>query len=89
MAAAKRLSERLWPPADPSASDLRPLPSTLNAAFTRILAAEAPLVRRMDLPYGLSLMALGRKPAPAAAAPALSGAAPRPAQAPAPAIVAA
>ncbi len=67
-AAAKRLSERLRPPKDPWASDLRPLPAPLNLAFTWILSAEAPLVRRFDLPYGLSLMALARKPAQGVAA---------------------
>ena len=61
-AAAKRLSERIWPPRDPWASDLRPVPAPLNAAFTRLLSAEAALVRRGTLPYGLSLMALARKP---------------------------
>jgi hypothetical protein len=33
-----------------------------------VLSAEAPLIRRFDLPYGLSLMALARKPERAAAA---------------------
>jgi ubiquinone/menaquinone biosynthesis C-methylase UbiE len=61
-AAAKRLAERVDPPRDPYASDLQPLPQVLNAICTRVLSAEAPLVRRFDLPYGLSLMALGRKP---------------------------
>jgi SAM-dependent methyltransferase len=65
-AAAKRLSERVWPPRNECASDLRPVPAPLNAAFTRMLSAEAALVRRGSLPYGLSLMALARKPARAA-----------------------
>jgi SAM-dependent methyltransferase len=62
-AAAKRLSERWRPPSDQWASDLRPVPAPLNTVFRLLLSAEAPLVRRFDLPYGLSLMALGRKPA--------------------------
>lgn len=61
-AAAKRLGERVRPPDDPHASDLQPLPAPLNAVCSRLLAAEAPLIRRTDLPFGLSLMALGRKP---------------------------
>jgi hypothetical protein len=61
-AAAKRLGERFWPPKDAYASDLRPVPAPLNRAFGWLLAAEAPLIRRGSLPYGLSLMALGRKP---------------------------
>ena len=62
LAAAKRLGERVWPPRDASASDLRPLPRPLDTACRWALSAEAPLVRRLDLPYGLSLMALARKP---------------------------
>jgi ubiquinone/menaquinone biosynthesis C-methylase UbiE len=65
IAATKRLSERLRPPADPQASDLRPLPAAVNEVLRRVLCAEAPLVRRRDLPYGLSVMALGRRPTPA------------------------
>jgi SAM-dependent methyltransferase len=67
LAAAKRLAERLRPPSDPWASDLRPLPAPLNRVFTTLLAAEAPLIRRGSLPYGLSLMVLGRKPVAIAA----------------------
>jgi ubiquinone/menaquinone biosynthesis C-methylase UbiE len=67
LAAAKRLAERVRAPRDTWASDLRPVPAPLNAAFTRLLSAEAPLIRRGRLPYGLSLMALGRKPMRAAA----------------------
>jgi SAM-dependent methyltransferase len=62
LAAAKRLGERVWPPRDASASDLRPLPPVLDTACRWLLSAEAPLVQRIDLPYGLSLMALARKP---------------------------
>lgn len=69
LAAAKRLGERLRPPRNTWASDLQPLPQPLNALFRRVLSAEAPLVRRFDLPYGLSLMALARKPVTAGAAP--------------------
>jgi SAM-dependent methyltransferase len=68
LAAAKRLGERIRPPKNAWASDLQPLPEPVNTVFARVLAAEAPLVRRFDLPYGLSLMALGRKPLAAAVA---------------------
>lgn len=61
-AAAKRLSERVRPPRDPQASDLRPLPVPVNAACRCLLSFEARLIGRFDLPYGLSVMALGRKP---------------------------
>jgi SAM-dependent methyltransferase len=68
VAAAKRLGEYGWPPRDPNASDLRAIPGPLDAACRWVLSAEAPLVRRFDLPYGLSLMALARKPKRVAAA---------------------
>ena len=42
------------------------MPAPLNHAFRLLLSAEAPLIRRGNLPYGLSLMALGRKPLQAA-----------------------
>jgi SAM-dependent methyltransferase len=61
-AAVKRLGERLRPPQNQWASDLQPVPAPLNTLFSWLLKAEAPLVRRGNLPYGLSLMALGRKP---------------------------
>jgi len=67
-AAAKRLGERIRPPKNRFASDLQPVPAPLNTAFTWLLSAEAPLVRRCNLPYGLSLMALGRKPSETAVA---------------------
>lgn len=65
-AAAKRLSERIIPPADPWASDLRPAPLGLNGLLSAVLRAEAALVPRVSLPFGLSVMALGRKPVAAA-----------------------
>lgn len=67
-AAAKRLSERIWPPKNQFASDLQQVPAPLDRAFRWLLSAEAPLIRRGTLPYGLSLMALGRKPLRAAVA---------------------
>ncbi len=66
LAAAKRLAERVRPPSNPTASDLQPLPRALNAVFRWVLCTEAALIRRFDLPVGLSLMALARKPATAA-----------------------
>ncbi len=89
LAAAKRLAERIRPPADRWASDLRPVPAVLNAAFTWLLKAEAPLMRRLDLPFGLSLMALGRKPPHAALASTRGGAREVPRNAPERAAVAA
>jgi ubiquinone/menaquinone biosynthesis C-methylase UbiE len=43
-------------------SDVRPVPAPLNALLTAILSTEAPLISRWRLPFGLSLVALARKP---------------------------
>jgi SAM-dependent methyltransferase len=43
-------------------SDVRPVPAPLNTALTGVLAAEAMLLERTRLPFGLSVIALARKP---------------------------
>lgn len=43
-------------------SDVRPLPVPLNAALKAILSAEAPVISRVRLPFGLSVFATARKP---------------------------
>jgi hypothetical protein len=63
LAAAKRLAERIRPPSNPTASDLVPLPGPINTVFRWVLCSEAALIRRWELPFGLSLLALARKPA--------------------------
>ncbi len=45
-----------------SDSDVRPVPGPLNAAFAAILSAEARVVSRARLPFGLSVIAVARKP---------------------------
>lgn len=61
LAAAKRALE--WLTAAPSdESDLKPLSPALNRLFTATLAAEGQALRRIDLPFGLSVLALARKP---------------------------
>lgn len=62
LAAGKRLLERVFPPA-PDASDLTFAQGSLDGLFRRILASEAPLASRSGLPFGLSILALARKPA--------------------------
>jgi ubiquinone/menaquinone biosynthesis C-methylase UbiE len=61
LALAKRLLERLWRPV-PSSSDLSVEVGAFNELFRQILSCEAPFVARMRLPFGLSVIALGRKP---------------------------
>jgi hypothetical protein len=61
LALAKRLLERIFPPA-PSSSDLSVNVGRLNGLFKYILASEAFFVSRIGLPFGLSVIALARKP---------------------------
>jgi SAM-dependent methyltransferase len=60
LAMAKRLLERIWPPA-PNSSDLSFPSGILNNFFMQLLRSEAPLVSRIGLPFGLSVLALGQK----------------------------
>jgi SAM-dependent methyltransferase len=60
LAAIKRLGERIFPPRE-TASDLSLEAGILNPVFRFILASEAPLVSRIGLPFGLSVVAVGRK----------------------------
>jgi ubiquinone/menaquinone biosynthesis C-methylase UbiE len=61
LAAAKRLLERIRPPALAS-SDLSMNVGVFNGFFQRILSSEAFLAARIGLPFGLSVIALGQKP---------------------------
>lgn len=61
LAVAKRALERLAPPRQ-SGSDLTIDFGVANHVFRIILSAEAPLVARIGLPFGLTVVAVGRKP---------------------------
>jgi SAM-dependent methyltransferase len=61
LALAKRLLESIWPPA-PGASDLSVEVGVLEGLFRQLLSWEAPLVARLPLPFGLSVIALAQKP---------------------------
>ena len=61
LAAAKRLLERIRPPA-PASSDLSVNVGIFNGLFKQILSSEAFLVAHIGLPFGLSVIALGQKP---------------------------
>lgn len=58
----KRLAEKLAPGQKPT-SDLEVNVGWLSGAFQRILAGEAHAVAGVGLPFGLSIIAVGRKPA--------------------------
>lgn len=60
--AAARLGRRLLPERSRAVrSDLTPLPRALNAALAALYCAEMRAVARVDVPYGLSLIAVARK----------------------------
>jgi SAM-dependent methyltransferase len=62
LALARRLLERPGGPA--AGSDLREVPEWQNRLFGRALAWEAGWLPRHDLPYGLTVLAIGRRPGP-------------------------
>jgi len=67
MAAVRLASKALHPPSkiepEESHSDLKPLPKPANFLLRSILKAEGELIKKVDLPYGLSIITLARKPA--------------------------
>jgi SAM-dependent methyltransferase len=62
VAAGRRLLARVLPGAKTGESDVRPVPGPLNAIFLGMLSLEAELAPRLRLPFGLSVIALARKP---------------------------
>ncbi len=60
LAVIKRLSERIFPPKE-NQSDLALSTGIFNNLLKHILASEAPFVTHTGLPYGLSVIAVGRK----------------------------
>lgn len=60
LALGKRLAERVVPE-NGSASDVRPNPPWQDSLFSRFLYAEAGWLKHGTLPFGLTLMAIGRK----------------------------
>ncbi len=70
VAAASRLLARLRRHGAPAGharheevrSDVRPAPAAVNAVLSAILGAEAALLRRLNLPLGLSAVVLARRP---------------------------
>lgn len=60
-AVAWRLAHKHDKPEEVEASDVRPVPAPLNAALRMALSLEAPLLRRRDLPFGLSVIGVAEK----------------------------
>ena len=61
IALAKRFYDRIWMPGERK-SDLSLGVGPFNQFLRSILTLEAPLVSRMGLPFGLSVIAVGKKP---------------------------
>jgi SAM-dependent methyltransferase len=61
VALVRRLLSKLRPPRELS-SDVRPVPAPLNVALTAVLSTEARIISKTRLPFGLSAIAMGRKP---------------------------
>ncbi|MBI5870046.1 MAG: class I SAM-dependent methyltransferase [Actinobacteria bacterium] len=66
MAAVRLASKALHPPSkvqpEESRSDLKPLPGPANYLLRSVLEAEKGMIRKVDLPYGLTIITLARKP---------------------------
>lgn len=56
-----RLAKRMLKPRRPIRSDLRPTPAFLNRILIFILMVEANLLKRMNLPFGLSILCVAQK----------------------------
>ncbi len=58
-----RRLQRRWRPRTEYKSDFKyPAPGPLNFLLAGIFGAEAPIVRRVNIPFGVSILALARKP---------------------------
>lgn len=60
LALGKRLAERIRPPAG-DVSDVQPNAGPVDALLSRFLIAEARWLNRHNLPFGLSVVAIGQK----------------------------
>jgi len=61
LAMGKRLAEYVFP-ANGETSDVHPNPPWQDKLFSRFLFAEAGWLRQHSLPFGLTLMAIGKRP---------------------------
>lgn len=61
-AAVWRLAHKRHAPERVENSDVQPVPTLLNAVLRAVLSLEAPLIRRRDLPFGLSVIGVAEKP---------------------------
>jgi len=59
---AQRQTERFFPPHAQRGTDLTLGPGPFNGLLSAGLSSEAPLIARHRLPFGLTVVALARKP---------------------------
>jgi ubiquinone/menaquinone biosynthesis C-methylase UbiE len=57
----RRLNARK-PPHDPPQAAMPILPASVNAALTQVITVENALARRLDFPFGVSILTIARKP---------------------------
>jgi SAM-dependent methyltransferase len=58
----RRLQRRLQPRTAPKSDFRFAVPRRLNSLLALMFGAEAPIIRRVDIPFGVSIMGLARKP---------------------------
>lgn len=59
----RRLEHRLRPKLAAESDFRYPAPGPVNGVLSAVFGAEGAIIRRADIPFGVSLLALGRKPA--------------------------
>jgi hypothetical protein len=59
----RRLQHRMRPRSEPKSDFRYPTPGPLNFLLAAVFGAEAPILRRVNIPFGVSILALGHKPA--------------------------
>jgi SAM-dependent methyltransferase len=64
LALAKRALEKVASGQNGQTSDIHPNPAWQDSLLSRFLFAEAAWLRRSSLPFGLTVVAIGRKPGP-------------------------
>ena len=62
----RRLEHRVRPRLAAQSDFRYPAPGPVNVALSAVFGAEGAIIKRIDIPFGVSLLALGRKPARAA-----------------------
>jgi ubiquinone/menaquinone biosynthesis C-methylase UbiE len=62
VALGRRILSKALSRSEPKESDVRPVPGLVNRVLTGVLSAEGAVLERASLPFGLSVIAIARKP---------------------------